>query len=675
MKKLFLFLFLFGFGGILFAQQHKDSLAVSTIDNLTTQDLGEVVIIANPSSNDLKENKVLGSLDSYLAESNSVNMIRRGAYAWEPVLNGMSMERSIITIDGMRIFRACTDKMDPITSYVENTNLSKAIINDGQSGAVFGGTTAGSINLVRRRSGFKTDNTFKGSAFAGFESNNNQQIYGAALNYSDKHFFTDLDFTYRDADNYKAGYKPGQSSKVKFSQFTKYNISAITGYKINDNHEIAASVIFDKATDVGYPGLPMDVSLAQAFIASLQYQYKNLSKHINLWETKVYFNTITHVMDDSKRPEVPIRMDMPGWSKTQGFYSKMTGNYADHYFKATLSGYRNNSLAEMTMYPNDPNEPEMFMLTWPDVNTLYGGINLEDNIYFSPHLSLLLQGGLGIHYNEIISEMGLNSLQLFYSDLSSTNTRILKNIASKISYHHHNFLHQFGIGYGERAPSVSEGYGFYLLNINDNYDYIGNPTMENEKSLNLNVSSEYGKDEFSATAKVNYFYIMDYIIGKPKSGIPPMNMTAEGIKIYEQLNHASVFNASLELVYEPFVYWKFSADASYRYGQGADNTVLPLIQPFSYKLKARYKKNDFFVESSLEGSTRNRNSMEFGETQKPAFAIVNVAFSKNFKLNNKNLIVKLGVQNLFDNYYFTFSDWFDIPRMGRNIYTNLIFKF
>ena len=44
-------------------------------------------------------------------------MVKRGSYAWEPLINGMATERTVITIDGMRIFGACTDKMDPITSY------------------------------------------------------------------------------------------------------------------------------------------------------------------------------------------------------------------------------------------------------------------------------------------------------------------------------------------------------------------------------------------------------------------------------------------------------------------------------------------------------------------------------------------------------------------------------
>ena len=141
------------------------------------------------------------------------------------------------------------------------------------------------------------------------------------------------------------------------------------------------------------------------------------------------------------------------------------------------------------------------------------------------------------------------------------------------------------------------------------------------------------------------------------------------------MGYASIFNANLGMEYTPFGHWTFSADAFFRYGQGAEKTVLPLIQPFNYQFKAKYEIDDFFAEASLQGSTKNRNSIEFGETQKPAYYIFNLAISKNFALKEQNIIVKLGVENLFDRYYSTFADWFGIPRMGRNIYANVIYKF
>jgi iron complex outermembrane receptor protein len=124
------------------AQTHKDSLKSTGIQE---------VIVIKTNNVSTKENKPLGSIDDYLQKSTHIDMIRRGAYAWEPTINSMATERTLVTIDGMRIFGACTDKMDPITSYVEVSNLSSAKITSGQQGSCHGSTIGGAVDLVRNK--------------------------------------------------------------------------------------------------------------------------------------------------------------------------------------------------------------------------------------------------------------------------------------------------------------------------------------------------------------------------------------------------------------------------------------------------------------------------------------------------------------------------------------------
>lgn len=639
-------------------------------DSIETTLMDEIIILSKSNDASDKTPKILGSIDDYLENSSSVNMIKRGAYAWEPMLQGMSSERSVITLDGMRIYGACTDKMDPVTSYVEISNFSKATINSGQSGAQHGGTIAGSIDLIRRKSGFG-NRGWSGSIFSGFETGNKQLISGVGLNYSKEKFYTNVDFTYRDADNYKAG----GNEEILYSQFTKYNASIISGIKLNDHHHLEASFIFDRATDVGYPALPMDVSLAQAFIGSVEYKYFNLNAYFNSWETKAYYNNIEHIMDDSPRPVVPIRMDMPGWSKTWGMYSKLKGKYHQHQFSATLSAHTNNSLAEMTMFPSDPNENDMFMLTWPDVNTHYAGIFLEDKINLNPHLKLSISAGISTHFNEIKSEFGLESLRIFYSDMEDSRSRILKNLSTQLSFYHGKFTHSLGAGYGERAPSVAEGYGFYLFNSFDAYDYVGNPFLKNEKSLDFSWVTQFKTKKITLKWQGNYFRIFDYIIGKPAEDLLPMTIGANGIKVYEALSGVNIFNADFDWTYHFLPHWTFDGQLSYRLGEDSNGHNLPLIQPFQYRLGFHFEQNNWTAQASINGSaTHDSYSAEFGETPKDSYVIANAAVAKNFNLGSQKLTAKLGAENLFDKKYSTFSDWNNLPRMGRNFFLHLVFE-
>ncbi|HSP83631.1 MAG TPA: TonB-dependent receptor plug domain-containing protein, partial [Gillisia sp.] len=396
-------------------------------DTLTPVALKEVILFAPKPNVSQKNSKSLASIDEYLETASKISMIKRGAYAWEPMINGMATERTVITIDGMRIFSACTDKMDPITSYVEISNLAEASVSSGQQGAEHGATIGGSIDLKRRKTGFN-ETGWKLGINTGGESNGEQKIAGAQVQYANSSFYLNSDLMYRDAENYTAG----GNKEVLYSQFTKYNFSAITGVKLSEDQSLEGSFIYDESNDVGYPALPMDVSLAIAFIGSLKYDHHQPLDFIKHWETKVYLNTITHQMDDSRRPIVPIRMDMPGWSDTYGFYSRVNLDKNKHRITANINSFYNRSLAEMTMFPEDPNERDMFMLTWPDVRTLYSGVYLEDLISLNSHYSLLFTANLGRHYNEIGNTLGLESLQIFYPEMTGSKERYLKSISSQV---------------------------------------------------------------------------------------------------------------------------------------------------------------------------------------------------------------------------------------------------
>jgi iron complex outermembrane receptor protein len=640
-------------------------------DTIVPNDLKEVIVIGKKSQLYQKQAKPLATIDEYLQQSTKVDMIRRGSYAWEPMINNMTTERTLVTIDGMRVFGACTDKMDPITSYVEVSNLAEATIQSGQQGACHGATIGGSIDLIRNRSGF-SDLGWDTSINAGFETNSQQKIIGSAINYANSLFYIDTDFMFREAYNYT----DGKDQEVLFSQFRKFNISATSGFSFDENKLIEGSIIYDKATDVGYPALPMDVSLAEALITSLKFEYVPESSKIENWETKLYYNTITHKMDDTKRPSVPIHMDMPGWSDTFGFYSKAKGVSGKHHFLADLNSFYNRSVAEMTMYPADSNEKLMFMYTWPDVKTFYTALFLEDNMALNAHSSLKFSTSLANHNNKVASELGLESLRIFYPNMKDSKNRILPNISFHYSYDENGFSYGFGLAYGERAPSVSEGYGFYLFNSFDQYDYIGNPELNNENSVEGSFSIGYKTQKWSSKITSSYFHISNYIVGKPDETLIPMTIGASGVKIYTALNYATIFNTDLNLEYQFSTDFKWKGQLVYNYGKDFEKRNLPFISPLRYSSSLNYKKGKFTSVIAVQGNaTQTQYSPFYGEDRTPDYAILNFDSGYSFAFEKVKCNLKAGIENIFDTYYSTFSDWNNIPRKGRNFFLNVAFGF
>lgn len=635
----------------------------------STKNIDEVKVIGLVKKKIQTDMKMAVSVDEFLASSENISFIKRGAYAWEPLLNNMSSERATLTIDGMHIFGACTDKMDPITSYVESNNLSTINISSGQSGSLHGATVSGSIDLQRKSTPFGLPKKWNGAYQTGFEFNNKQFFNLGNVSYSSDKLVVDASASSRKAGNYY----DGNNDEVNHSQFTKFNTSLGVAYKTGELSSVRVDAIFDVAKDVGFPALPMDLFLSRALITSAAYKQLFEEGLIRAWDTKIYFNTIEHYMDDTTRPENLVHMDMPGWSTTYGLVSRINLKKEAYSGEIQLNAYDNLSIAEMRMYPQDRSEKTMFAYSWPWVTTRYGGISMNNSWDINEQSALNFGGALGMNYNYAkYTEFN----QIFHPGSSQEKTRILPSLHASYLLNVGRFNFSAGTGYGHRAPSVSEGYGYYIYNSFDRYDYIGNPDLKNEISYETNASVGFKSERFGLQAKANYFYIQNYIIGQILSLGSPMNYQSVGVKGYTSLDYATLFNLSLSSSYDilPHLHWK--GVLTYAKSQDNNGGNLPFIRPLSYQTSLHFMHKQFGIQTSVNGDLAQVDfSPEYGEDQTPAFHIWNISADYNFRIKNYKAVIQVGAENLFDAYYSTYADWGNIPRMGRNIFTSLKFMF
>ncbi|MBE8728199.1 TonB-dependent receptor plug domain-containing protein [Flavobacterium hungaricum] len=613
--------------------------------------------------------KMAVSVDEFLSSAANISFIKRGAYAWEPLLNNMTTERSTVTIDGMHIFGACTDKMDPITSYVESNNLASIDIKSGQEGSLHGATIAGSIDLKRRSTPFSTERKWNGGYQTGFEFNNKQFFNLGNVSYSSNKFVADASISYRTADNYH----DGNNDEVKHSQYNKFNTALGLAYKTSELSSVRFDAIFDQAKDVGFPALPMDLWLSRALITSASYKQLFQESWFKAVDTKVYYNAIEHYMDDTTRPENLVHMDMPGWSTTYGLISKANLQKNTYSSEIQLNAYDNLSIAEMRMYPQDRSKRTMFAYSWPWVTTRFAGLSMNNFWDISEKSQVNLGGSLGVNYNY---SKFVEFNWIFHPGAPQEKTRILPSLHAGYQLELEHFNFSVGTGYGERAPSVSEGYGYYIYNSFDRYDYIGNPDLKNEISQELNASAGFRNERLNIVGKVNYFYIQNYIIGKILSMGSPMNYQSVGVKGYTSLDHAALFNMSLNTSYNILEHLHWSGTLTYARGTDDKGGNLPFIRPLSYLTSLHFMHKNFGIQTSVNGDFEQINySPEYGEDQTPAYTIWNLSADYTFKINKVRSTIQVGAENLLNEYYSTYADWGNIPRMGRNIFTSLKVNF
>ena len=642
-------------------------LLSDTVTTQKAQNLDEVVIVSEAGRGRKRSVKgQVASIDEHLSELKNVSLVRRGSYAWEPVVNNMQTERLSTTIDGMKIFYACTDKMDPVTSYVESGNLQSISLNSGLDGNPQAtGNIGGSLDLKLRKAGFDSD-AFHASASAGHEWNGHVQVYGADAALSSYRTYLNAGAFFRHADNYKVG----GGDELPFSQFQKVNVFTNAGLRLAEKDMLEATFIFDRATDVGYPALNMDVAKAEGLITSLS--YKHLFRKAS-WETKAYYNHITHEMDDTKRPDVEIHMDMPGDSWTAGVYSLLTTSHKQHDVALNYDLYYNRLFADMTMYPGGA--APMYMVTWPDVGTLNTGVALTDNISITHNQSLRLSAKVAWQQQKLNNEEGYHALRVFFPGMEDAYHQTTGRIAANYQFSVLNSQFSIGAGWGSRAPTVTEAYGYYLNNTFDQYDYIGNPSLKNESAVELNGAAKFSILNSQFSIDGNVFLFSNYIIGQFETRLSPMTVDAEGVKVYGNISHATIANVSLSWDWQITEQLRWNKKVSYSSGRDADGDALPLISPISWQSEWIYQHQRFQAQATIKGNARQSNyGDKYGETAAKAWTIVSLAASYQFSILHSQFSIRAGIENLFDKQYATYADWNHIPQKGRNIYMNLTFE-
>jgi iron complex outermembrane receptor protein len=650
------------------AQQSADPLAAWPDSLISSYNLDEVVVTANTDIDRSRQAKPVSNVEEYLQSAERISMIKRGNYAWEPAVNNMTTERISVTIDGMKIFHACTDNMDPVTSYIETVNLSKVTAGSGFGSAPHASNhIGGSLDLQLRKTGFCCEG-WETNARLGYETNGRLRIAGADVAFSDSVFYLNTGFFHRHSGNYRAG----GGREVEFSQYTKNNFFANLGYLAAKDHALEATFIYDRASDVGYPALAMDVKTAEGLISSVSYRHENPSRLFERWETKLYYNRIVHIMDDSARPDVAIHMDMPGRTHTGGIYSLLEGQSRRHRYTFNWDAFANRSCAEMTMYPPSPSEKEMFMLTWPDVRTLNTGLFMSDEYRFRERHALLLSAKASFQRDGIHSAFGLNTLRIYYPHMAAYRNRLTGHLSGRYRFRSGGWEVSAGAGWGSRPPSVSEAYGFYLFNTFDAFDYLGNPNLKPESSVETSVETKWVKSPFTLKAGLTYFHFTHYIIGRRHPELSSMTVGAAGVKVYANLPRATILNAALSMKYFITEHLAWSGRLAYSRGQDDRRENLPLMPPLSYESSLAQTEGRFSAEASLSGATRQTHySAEYGEDETPPYAVVSLSAGYGFKTGKTIIHLKAGVENLFDACYSTYSDWQNIPRRGRNLFVNM----
>ncbi|WP_317900026.1 TonB-dependent receptor [Aurantibacillus circumpalustris] len=616
----------------------------------------------NASFNFYKGSK-LANTEDILSRMEGVSLIKRGAYGLEPILRNYGSGQTNITIDGMRIYGACTDKMDPVSIYVEPVNLQSIQVAHGAAGALNGSTIGGQINFNLKEPSYNCNKKIHGQVGQSYSTINKGSNTNFALQQTLHKFSYRVSGALRDAGNYKSG----DNIQIKNSGFHKSNLSAALSYKIDSLQTLKINYLGDWGKFIGYPALPMDVGSASAQIYSMSHHTIFKNKKLESNELKVYYNHIVHQMDDTQRPEAPMHMDMPGWSTTFGFYDNLSIKKG---IKLRVDYHHVNTRADMIMYPSG--EPLMYLQTLPENNLSNIGFSLQKLFTLKHKQQINLNGRIDLFNQSAISSAGINQWKVFNTDISTSKQDFLKNLNLNYSklFTGHLFL-QLTFGYGERIATSNERYGYYLYNRQDQFDYIGNISLKPERSYQteLRIKKEFKKVEVS----MNLFYHLtkDYIYSYKLDGYGQMTIGAFGLKTYKNIDYALSTGAEFTTKFNVTERLTHISSIKYVYAETHNGKPLPLVPPFKLQQALRFKIQ--LTQIQLEHDyayAQNRINIDYGDRQTPSFHLFNLRIAQNIRIKSSILQLGIACENIFDQNYREHLDIGNIPRFGRNFLMN-----
>src|SRR5690606_14671841 len=200
-----------------------------------------------------------------------------------------------------------------------------------------------------------------------------------------------------------------------------------------------------------------------------------------------------------------------------------------------LNAYTNTSIAEMTMYPQDRSHKTMFSYSWPWGSSSFTSFAMNPTWALHPYSRVIFGARMAWNRNHA-KYVEFN--RIFYPDASQTTNRFLPSFHASYQQDVGPFSLRAGLGYGHRAPSVSEAYGYYIYNSFDRYDYVGNPDLPNEISYEAHANLRFHTPNLTVQFTTNYFHIQNYIVGQILHVGSPMNYQSVGVKGYTALPYA-----------------------------------------------------------------------------------------------------------------------------------------
>lgn len=641
----------------------------------------EGAVTATVTAREVQENIAKDTGELLKTEVPGVTGKRLGGINLDPVIRGLRQDRLSVMTNGTKIWGGGPFRMDPPTSLLDVEEIETVEVIKGPYSVTRGPSSiGGTINLVTKEPEFSPTFYANTSLSSLYASNYDGWATRASTWGGGPKVAFRLSGGYRDYQDYESG----DGERIP-SGFQNKSLASNFLWQPAPNHRLRFSFTLDSDRDARYASLPMTAEEDDAYLTSLTYTVSDPLPYITSLEATGYYNYVHHRMNNEHKPNRRMMQEVfPVDARTFG--GRVQANLRPGWGgRLALGGdaYRleREGTNHMTFLAGPMAGNTVFFDLWPDTHIVDGGIFGEYSYPLAPKWRFVVGSRVDFVDADANPDEGVRAGYVrFYGPGADDTDEFETNVSAngRLIYSPLNTLDLFvGVGRAVRTADATER--LFALGPGPGGFYVGNPTLDPEESLEVDVGARGLWKKFTFGGSFFYNRIDDFILPLI---LTRTDVNEDGqddiIRGFQNIDFATLIGVDFSLSYYLRENLMLLGSLAYVHGENEeDDKALPEIPPLEGRLGFRYDdtaRRFWFNPMVHLVQSQRRIDKGFGEDATAGFVTVDlkaglrIKAGYEFTLNVSNLLDKNYVEHLTRENPFNGQE---IPEPGRVVSLSL----
>lgn len=587
-----------------------------------------------------------------------VSLVRKAGMSNDVVVRGLGGDDVSVTLDGRKIYCACSNRMDPPLSHATAENAQRVEIATGPFSLKRSGSLGGHINIVSA----PIESGWHGSATAGFGSFDQQQ-HSAWTSYTEGDFAMRVTGGFLSGDPYKTGsgdritelpeglaaYLPEYQND---SAYEAWHVGGELEYTLDEGRRLRVNVVRREDQDVLFPGLKMDADETNTTQLGARIIQEEPAGIFELWTADFYFNDTDHTMTDSKRlssQQGMNNMSRPDYVLERGYFmiteatARNWGSTLDTEIDAGVWGYWSlGGEFGQREWDSDNTILNIDNAMLPDVLSSTLGTYAQGRFDFESDWSI--EAGLRLDWFDVDPRGDTSLLQSEVGDddrYSAVEPGACLSARYELDEHAALFV---GVGSVARSPNPQELY-IQVDKPGTSATWIGNPDLDAPRSTELTAGIEYKTDNWEYRVRGFHSWLDSYIY--------PVALSTPNMQSYDNID-ARLYGFECSAGYWINDQWSLACGMAWQEGRkesgvGSGNRALAEIPPLRAQAALQYETELTLLKFELQASdNQDRVDSDLYEQDLGSWWTASIYAQKKFK---EHWTLSCAVTNLFDEDY------------------------